>query len=774
MKQIHIKHSLKGKIFLRLTLLVGLALVATSALSAAISINSVWQDATRQLLTLAETESGELESGIDAHRDLTRLLAVDPLVADFLRGHAPASSVRRHLLLKTESVPSLEQIALLNSEGNIVLATDSQVEGRNLSKADHAVRGRQGTFVGPLNLLQGRRTYMISSPLRGADGAVLGVLLAEYSIEKLYSALSGAEALGRTGEYLLLEPEAHGGFCVNPRLSVFSMQGALATLVEGKGEQNDPKQRQQRTQGGASFLCSLAAAGQQGILVAEDADDRTVLAAHTTMRDVGLGLIVKVEEKEILRPVRLLLAVLIGTTFILILLFTFIAVRLSRDLVDPILHLRNCLKKLNTGHWVHKRTIFTGDELEVLDTEVKRLATRLKEAYSSLEQKVAERTRELAEDHAKDEALLESIGEGFLEIDMNGKVMTSNHAAATMLRWRKKDIIGAHASAVLNLHDKGGKPIAPRDHFVQRAIDEKRPVSTTPTDIFVCERKDGTQLPIAIIATPFLMGMEMRGVVVTFRDVTEEKRIDHMKSEFISLASHQLRTPLTAIGWYVELMHGEQQTLSQEQKDYLSQITDSHARMVDLVNSLLNVSRIELGRLKISPEKTTLSAVVERATKELLPQIEQKRLTLERRFPKTLQASLDIQLVQMVLQNLLSNAVKYTPQRGHIDLSILSDGQELRFEVKDSGMGIPRSQQSRVFEKLFRADNVLKTDTEGTGIGLYIAKYTAEAWGGRLWFESKEGRGTTFFFTTPITMQKMDVPENGATEGIGEDSSSPR
>ncbi len=309
--------------------------------------------------------------------------------------------------------------------------------------------------------------------------------------------------------------------------------------------------------------------------------------------------------------------------------------------------------------------------------------------------------------------------------------------------------------------------------MIQRALNEKTTIHTAAGATVTCERKDGTAVPLSITATPFLLDMEVQGIVVTLRDITEEKRIDRMKSEFISLASHQLRTPLTAIGWYIELLKGDGSTpFTEDQEEYMAQILQSHRRMVELVNSLLNVSRIELGRVQIEPEEITVEALVAVPLQNLTPQIEEKKLTLTKRMPDAT-VTVDPDLVQMVLENLLSNAVKYTPESGSIDLTVMADKEELHFAVKDTGMGIPHAQQRRIFEKLFRADNVVKSDTTGTGIGLYIAKNTVEAWGGKLWFESKEKAGTTFHFSVPRVM-KPTSKEEDTTEGTAEDSSSPR
>ena len=757
-----IKKSLRSKIFLRFTVLVGITIIATSTLSIFIARSSIKTNTIADLLSFSGDRGQIIAQMLDEHRTLTRLIASDRDVIHLMSNAKTtgSSSIRNHLLQQTSIIPELETIVLLDTNGIITVATDSRLEQKDLSEHEYFTRGSKGILVGHLNVAQANRTYAISIPLRNDSGELLGVLIAEYAMNSLYSALSGAKKLGQTGEYLLMDPRTQDHLCFNPQEGVFSARGAISFALSKNDIASNIGIGTFSSQGVSSPLCSLAATGQAGILESRDRNGNSVIAASYFMHDIGLGLIVKVDEKEIYKPVQLLMSVLVGTTGLLLLFVIFIALRLSNDVVNPIFKLRKSLLDLNTGHWGHERSVFTGDELEILDIEVGRLSLRLKEAYSSLERRVLERTQELDEQHSKDEALLESIGEGFLAIDMSGKIITCNRSAEQMLKWDKDQIVGSHFSSVLSLRSKDKQLLSPNEHHIQRAIQEKKTIRTMPEDTSTCERKDGTSFPIAIAAMPFLMGMEMKGVVVTFRDITEEKRISRMKSEFISLASHQLRTPLTAIGWYIELLQGEQGQLTEDQVSYVEQIIGSHKRMVDLVNSLLNVSRIELGKLKVDPNTVKLKDLVSLTVKELEPQIQKKKIQYTERLPEEIEAYVDAGLVQMVLENLLSNSVKYTNEGGAVELSAILDDKEVRFEIRDTGFGIPKAQQGRIFEKLFRADNVLKTDTVGTGIGLYIARYTTEAWGGKLWFESEEGKGTTFCFTMPLKMEKVE-PENG-------------
>jgi len=180
--------------------------------------------------------------------------------------------------------------------------------------------------------------------------------------------------------------------------------------------------------------------------------------------------------------------------------------------------------------------------------------------------------------------------------------------------------------------------------------------------------------------------------------------------------------------------------------------------MVGLVNAILNVSRIELGTLAIEPKPTDFRKVADSVVDELSPHIKNKKLNIEKSYDKNLPIiNADLQLIRIVFQNLLSNSVKYTPNGGVISLTIAEKKPNLLITVSDTGCGIPGQQQSKIFTKLFRADNVREKETDGTGLGLYIVKSVVEQSGGKIWFESKEDRGTTFYFTIPLEgMKKKD------------------
>lgn len=251
-----------------------------------------------------------------------------------------------------------------------------------------------------------------------------------------------------------------------------------------------------------------------------------------------------------------------------------------------------------------------------------------------------------------------------------------------------------------------------------------------------------------VVAVIFIIGNSV------IHEVEQMAKLNKMKTEFVSIASHQLRTPLSAISWETELLLAKHSIgLNVKQKSGLENIALLSARMKRLVNDLLDVSRIDQDRLILKKEKINLTEIVSEVIRLLLSLAESKQITIifdkNTRLPVVLG---DPEKIKLAVENLISNAVKYTPERGKIEIKLFEGENRIAFSVSDNGVGIPDGQQKMVFSKFFRSDNVIKYQTEGTGLGLYIAKNIIEQTGGKIWFQSKEHIGTTFNFSIPITI----------------------
>lgn len=350
----------------------------------------------------------------------------------------------------------------------------------------------------------------------------------------------------------------------------------------------------------------------------------------------------------------------------------------------------------------------------------------------------------------KYEALLTSIGDGLIATDKDGHIIAMNPQAGIMLGRNENEGVGKFFADVVPIEENEKE---------EQISDGERPVFHTllsgvrVTVVSFYFRTDGSKFPVSVTSAPILLDGNIIGAIVVFRDITHEKEVDKSKTEFVSLASHQLRTPLSAIRWYSEMLASEKLgVLNSQQKEYLQEIYQSNRRMIDLVNALLNVSRIDMGTFAIEPVPTDIQEIAESVLRELYVKIQESSLNVtasyEENFPKV---NVDPKLMRVIIQNLLSNAMKYTKKGGSIAFSLTKDAQNLLIKVSDTGVGIPKAVQDKIFVKLFRADNARVVESEGTGLGLYIIKSIIERGGGRTWFESEENKGTTFFVELPLS-----------------------
>ena len=395
-------------------------------------------------------------------------------------------------------------------------------------------------------------------------------------------------------------------------------------------------------------------------------------------------------------------------------------------------------------HLENEGTIETFINLASVALQRKKIETQLEQTFNNLR-----------EEKEKIKTILFSIGDGVVVIDNNMQIILFNETASRISDFKVEDVIGKEFREHLEFITEETSQDA--SQFIVKCI-QSGEITKMPKGT-VLKTRSGELVPVDDTAAPLKNNKgEVVGCVVVFRNVTEERSIDKAKTEFVSLASHQLKTPLASINWYSDLLISDKKgQLSENQRDYMNEIVGSSKRMVDLVNSLLNVSRIELGTFVIEPEKVDMKAVAKSIIAELAPMIEKKKIKISEKYEGVKEIPLDQKLIRIIFQNLLSNAVKYTPDKGSVDLSISEKNKNYLITVKDSGYGIPKQEQVKIFTKLYRANNVKDKDVEGTGLGLYIVKSIIENSGGKIWFESELNKGTSFFVEIPVSgMKKKD------------------
>ena len=359
---------------------------------------------------------------------------------------------------------------------------------------------------------------------------------------------------------------------------------------------------------------------------------------------------------------------------------------------------------------------------------------------------------ELKEERDIAKAIVASMGEGLLVLDTDYKIKLINPAAEKLLETSVKEAIGQKWAEFGRAYI-GNKPIPFNKRSAVISLKKNSVKITTITDDHYYVTRSGRKFPVIAITAPLIHNNRAIGIVKVFRDASHEKDVDRMKTEFISLASHQLRTPLSAIKWFTELLADPKSgPMTTDQKEYTKNIDSSTERMIDLVNSLLNISRIESGRIIVEPKPTDLLKLVKEVVIQLKKKIETKKIKLiistHNRLPAI---NIDPKLVSHVYMNLIDNAIKYTPEGGEITVFISKKDREIISQVSDNGFGIPKSEQNKVFQKFFRASNIVTHITEGTGLGLYLVKAVVESSGGKIWCKSEENKGTTFWFSFPLS-----------------------
>jgi len=403
----------------------------------------------------------------------------------------------------------------------------------------------------------------------------------------------------------------------------------------------------------------------------------------------------------------------------------------------------------------------------------KELANAVIAAKNVMNDLQAEKTK-LAEANTKEEALVKELEKFKLAVDNTtdnviitdpeGIVIYANRSVEKITGYRPEEAIGKKSGALW----KNPMPV----EYYQKMWDTIKKQKKTFTSEIQNKRKSGEVYTALISIYPILdKNGEIEFFVSVERDITKEKEVEKAKTEFVSLASHQLRTPLSTINWYLEmLMSDDKAKLNDDQTEYAKEAYLASKRMVGLVNALLNVSRIEMGTFIIEPKLINIAEIIKAVISEFEHKSKEKKLEVkvayELSVPKVMA---DPKLLDIVCQNLLENAINYTPSGGKIKVSLKSKGNDILIIVEDTGIGIPKIQQPMIFTKLFRADNAREQKTFGNGLGLYMTKSIVEHSGGKIWFSSKGGSasggesGTTFYVTIPASGMKAKTGTKSLT-----------
>lgn len=384
-------------------------------------------------------------------------------------------------------------------------------------------------------------------------------------------------------------------------------------------------------------------------------------------------------------------------------------------------------------------------------TERKKLEEEVRGYTKGLEEKVEARTKDITEAKAKAEALLASLGEGMIATDNTGVIITMNSEAEKMLGWNRDEVIGRKMTDMVPAVNESNVAIPPEQRICLITATAKTVETLIGTMYFI--KKDGDKVPVAVTATPVIINNENTGAVVIFRDITAENEIEKTRRDLLSLASHQLRTPLSGTKWLIEtLKKGIHGTLTKNQEEYLNEIYKINEQMTILVHDMLSVLRMEGDVTKAKKEQVSLTKLFDVIFESLGGVARSKHVNLKLNRGDEDTIDTDPILLRNVLESIISNAVNYSPDGSEVIITVEKNPEEVVFAIKDFGIGIPKDEQRQVFERFYRASNAKTYDTHGTGLGLYIAATLAKKLGASISFESEKDKGSTFFVHVPYVI----------------------
>ncbi len=331
----------------------------------------------------------------------------------------------------------------------------------------------------------------------------------------------------------------------------------------------------------------------------------------------------------------------------------------------------------------------------------------------------------------------------YIVIDDSGVVTAMNIAVARLFSVELDVLVGINIFLFL-VDDEGGKATLIPEYF-------KEEKSLNEVEVQI-RRPDGVLRWVSLSLFSFRDRTRKKQGLLTLVDITKQKQVDKAKTEFVSLASHQLRTPISAMKWNVELLvSASEGTFTPLQKTYADKIARNIDRMDMLVADFLNVSKLELGTLEVQYTTLDLVAFIQGIVDEYIILAQKKNVQITIDWDTITKSILsDSNLLHMIISNVIGNAVKYTPSGGVVRVHVQYDGAHIMFVISDTGIGIPEEEQGMIFSKLFRGTNAQTEIIEGTGLGLYIVQEAVHILGGTITFISHEGRGSVFTVTLPI------------------------
>ncbi|GIK84198.1 MAG: hypothetical protein BroJett025_08200 [Patescibacteria group bacterium] len=446
------------------------------------------------------------------------------------------------------------------------------------------------------------------------------------------------------------------------------------------------------------------------------------------------------------RVTAVLIAFFVGLSIILALI-------LSRYITKPLIELSKTAIDFSRGNFKKRAKVSHKDEIGELAYNFNYMAQLLEKNIESLEEKEASAKNE----KEKVEAILHSISDGIIVVNVDLKILLVNDAAEKMTGFSEPKIVGMKFDEYFKFYKHPTSQKGTID-YILKAISSGKVQYIKNHGVLTT--KSGRSIPINGSTSPLTdESGSVTGCVFVFNDITEELEIEQVKNDIISIVSHQLRTPLTSLRWLSELLISTKfGKLNAKQNIMIKDINHESISLINLVSTFLETSNFELGIFEPEIEEINIHELVHEVQGQIKFEVQDKKLAIKKNIDKKLtKYETDKNMLKTILSNLMFNAVRYSNPKGKITISIQKEKDGLYLSVTDTGVGIPKDQQENVFQKLFRARNAPTKSPSGMGLGLYLTKLIVDHMDGKIWFESQEEKGTTFYVQLPAKITKEMV-----------------
>jgi PAS domain S-box-containing protein len=657
---------------------------------------------------------------------------------------------------------------LVSTDGTILYATNDWHAGEHIGKPLPDPEG--------LAFLEGKKQIyltdvfhseftsngfgmLVTAPIVNANLQNIGVIALEIDMTPIYKMIADHTSLGDTGETLIGRNEGDHALFLNPLRH--DQKAGLTKKAVYANSASLPIREATQWKAGSSFTMDYRSV--------------PVLATWTPLqlpsKNLIWGLVTKIDTAEVIAPLvaiqRTIINLTIGFLVVILLLSYFFA----RSISMPIANLRGAMQEIASGSFQVKIAVKGSDEIADLGNMFNMMVQRLQSANKNIEESTKE-LEDIVQETTKQNTNLEDSKNATLNIledlkneadntkkfqqavegSTNPIAITSpqlellyvNPAWELATGYKASEVIGKIPDFLVN--DKM------ESEFFNKASEWVQHGDSYHSDDFIFKRKDGTTYNVDFTMYP-IMGEEAPVFLVNIHhNITRRKREEVAKSDFVSIASHQLRTPLTTMRWTLEMfLKGKAGSITDKQKELMNDAYQCSLHMTETISSMLMLSKIEAEKLRPQPAEVNLQTLFEEVKdSQKAAHIEKKQEIHIQCFEEPV-AYADPALLREVIMNLLSNAIKYTPNGGSISVTAKNQADDsVLIEVSDTGYGIPPRQQDQVFTKFFRADNIVNLPESGTGLGLHLAYNLVNLLQGKISFLSKENTGTTFSISLPI------------------------